>query len=271
MNNIDIIILVNGKPIKTYYHQGRAYVEARYGDEYSIKIRNNNWNRIEAVISVDGIDVIDGLPASSDKRGYIVNAYSTTEIKGFRKDLETVGNFKFTKRKKSYAKQVTGSTQSVGVIGVKCFSEQAYQSGITCFPVWYNLPQDNSATPIWKSPEFYCDTSQKEIIRGCGAGLNSITANANFVSVSNTSQQINCSNNLNSVPDFKVGTTWGKKAESRVYETSFSRLAEIASFEIFYNEKSELEKIGIRFDKVPMISAPRAFPQPFATPPPGWR
>ena len=37
--NIELQVLVNNKPVKTWGHQSRTYVEAKAGSEYSLKIK----------------------------------------------------------------------------------------------------------------------------------------------------------------------------------------------------------------------------------------
>ena len=51
------------------------------GDRYRIVIRNPTSRRVEAVISVDGLDAIDGKTASyEDKRGYVIAPYGELTI-----------------------------------------------------------------------------------------------------------------------------------------------------------------------------------------------
>jgi len=73
------------------------------------------------------LDVVDGLPASTGKRGYLLEPYSTLQIEGFRRSREQVAAFRFAKVKDSYAAR-TGSDRNVGVIGVALFREDGYGS-----------------------------------------------------------------------------------------------------------------------------------------------
>ena len=63
---------------------GREYVAGVDGQRYSIEIANDTGLRVEAVASVDGLDVIDGQRGSLAKRGYLVEPGSTLQIDGFR-------------------------------------------------------------------------------------------------------------------------------------------------------------------------------------------
>ena len=55
---------------------GNNYVSAMSGNRYTIFIKNHSPGRIEAVVSVDGLDVIDGKAASPTKRGYLLDPLS---------------------------------------------------------------------------------------------------------------------------------------------------------------------------------------------------
>jgi hypothetical protein len=62
----------------------RWFVVGEEGRRYSIVVRNRSDFRLEIVLSVDGLDVIDGRPASFRKRGYIVNPHRKLVVEGFR-------------------------------------------------------------------------------------------------------------------------------------------------------------------------------------------
>jgi hypothetical protein len=94
------------------------------GRRYTIVIRNRTPNRVECVVSVDGLDVIDGRSAAFNKRGYLVQPHGELEIDGFRQSVEAVAAFRFGSVRGSYAGQKTGDTRNVGVIGFAFFHER---------------------------------------------------------------------------------------------------------------------------------------------------
>jgi len=102
---------------------GRSYVVGQHGQRYIIQIRNHTGNRVEAVATVDGLDVIDGRPGAFSKRGYLVNPFSTVEIEGFRRSGNAVATFRFGTVSDSYAAR-KGNARNVGVIGVAFFHER---------------------------------------------------------------------------------------------------------------------------------------------------
>lgn len=102
---------------------GRWFVIGEQGRRYSIVLRNETDYRLEAVVSVDGLDVMDGRAASIGKRGYILRPRERLVIDGWRRSMESVAAFRFSSVRDSYAEQRHGDARNVGVIGVALFNE----------------------------------------------------------------------------------------------------------------------------------------------------
>jgi hypothetical protein len=102
----------------------RWFVVGEEGRRYSIVLRNKSNLRLEVVLSVDGLDVIDGKKASVRKRGYVMAPHSHLLIEGFRQSTEAVAAFRFGPVRESYAHEKYGDTRNVGVIGVAIFNER---------------------------------------------------------------------------------------------------------------------------------------------------
>src|SRR5262245_53649956 len=118
------ILRANGEPLPTYASRDRFYVQGSVNERYVIRISNPTPRRIEAVVSVDGLDVIDGENGDLHKRGYVVPAYGETRIEGFRTSTSDVATFRFSAVGASYA-GLKGKARNVGVIAVALFEEQA--------------------------------------------------------------------------------------------------------------------------------------------------
>jgi hypothetical protein len=101
----------------------RRFVLGSPGERYRIRVVNPTGARVEAVVSVDGLDAIDGRPAATAKRGYLIPAHGAVVIDGWRTSLDSVAAFRFSAVPESYA-AMTGHDQNVGVIGVAFFREQ---------------------------------------------------------------------------------------------------------------------------------------------------
>jgi hypothetical protein len=75
-------------------------------------------------VSVDGRDVNDGKPADwRGKRGYLVRAWGSVDIEGWRTSQSEVAAFRFSTVPESYAAK-TGTAREVGVVGVAIFPER---------------------------------------------------------------------------------------------------------------------------------------------------
>jgi len=100
------------------------YVMGESNQTYSIVVKNRCKSALEIVASVDGLDVMDGQPASFRKRGYTVYPGDTLEIKGFRTSYDRVAAFRFSSVSNSYANMRHGNTRNVGVIGIAVFTQK---------------------------------------------------------------------------------------------------------------------------------------------------
>lgn len=102
----------------------RWFVVGEEGRRYSIALQNRSELRLEVVLSVDGLDVIDGQAASFGKHGYVIPPHGWLNVQGFRQSSEAVAAFRFGSVRESYANQKYGETRNVGVIGIALFNER---------------------------------------------------------------------------------------------------------------------------------------------------
>jgi hypothetical protein len=188
----EVQILVNGSRCKQYYHNGKTFIEAKKGSEYSLEIKNNTWQRILAVCSVDGLDVLNGKPATENGNGYVITGYNSLKIDGFRVSDNEVAKFLFDYKGSSYAaSKEDGSERNVGVIAARIFAEKIqppppppvvikeehhHHHHHDHYPdYWWNRPWWNGTT---NSPTIWNDglTRQSDITYGCSN--NSTLSNA---------------------------------------------------------------------------------------------
>jgi hypothetical protein len=101
----------------------RVNVIGEPGQRYALEFQNRTDTRFEVVASVDGLDVLDGEDGNVDKRGYLLGAYQTLTIDGFRDSQSSVAAFRFGDVGRSYAAS-KGKARNVGVIGIALFREQ---------------------------------------------------------------------------------------------------------------------------------------------------
>jgi hypothetical protein len=136
-----------GGPLDAVHVGDRTYVIGQQGERYSIVLANHTPRRIEAVATVDGLDVMNGRSGSFENRGYVLMPWASIEIDGFRQSEDAVAAFRFAKVRDSYAAQ-RGEDRNVGVIGVAFFAERGddWSSG--------DLWRRETASPFPSDPRF---------------------------------------------------------------------------------------------------------------------
>ncbi|HWO26060.1 MAG TPA: hypothetical protein VNO30_45350 [Kofleriaceae bacterium] len=168
------VIREGGDTLPTYAHKDRFYVQGNAGERYVIRVTNPTPNRVEAIVSVDGLDVIDGEPGDLRKRGYVVPPYGDVRIEGFRTSHQDVATFRFSSVNDSYAGQ-KGKARNVGVIAVAIFEEQRETPQQIIVE-----PKPEPTTPGYRKPYDYTDDldSRAEASRSRGAGMKAKDAEA---------------------------------------------------------------------------------------------
>ncbi|RYD45950.1 MAG: hypothetical protein EOP83_30450, partial [Verrucomicrobiaceae bacterium] len=74
LNNVEITVTVKGRPITEYAHNGQTFIEGRENSQFEIKVTNHNTYRVEAIVAVDGLSILDGKDAGPESQGYLLNA-----------------------------------------------------------------------------------------------------------------------------------------------------------------------------------------------------
>lgn len=120
--DVAVIDRDTGQQLETYYRHGEYWVAGEPGARYAIAIRNRLGERLLAVTSVDGVNVITGQNAGWDQSGYVLDPWEGYQIAGWRKSDYQVAEFAFTAASRSYAAR-TGRPQNVGIIGIALFRE----------------------------------------------------------------------------------------------------------------------------------------------------
>lgn len=290
----EVNILVNGNRCKQYNHNGKIFIEAKEGSEYSIELKNNQWKRILAVCSVDGLDILNGNTAEEDGPGYVINGRDSSRFDGFRVSNDKVAKFVFDYKGASYAADKgNGAEKNVGVIGIRLFDEKYVPPVIPTEihnhhhhhhnPPWWGL------YPPYNPPTIWCDHTYSTSVDGItyrGANdctnaadyccdnspLRSLTGGIQSKGLS-SAQAMNCSTKPTDVPrGFDMGTKWGEAKESRVVEVEFERGSLVLNTNIYYASRQSLLEMGVPLGNEKQVS----FPEPFvnskyAKPPKNWK
>jgi hypothetical protein len=213
-----------GRHLPIHWHQGRAYVVGKPGNEYQLQLRNRQGEEVLAVLSVDGVNVITGETATPQQSGYVLAPWRPLEVKGWRKDLSRTAAFYFTPLPDSYAAR-TGRPDNVGVIGVALYRKKAVE------PVPY-------APPALSAPH-----SRREAA-GTGAAADEAAPRAR------------------APMQERLGTGHGRNEHSPAHRVAFERatVEPAETVVIYYDSYQNLLARGI----VPRTAAPRpATPNPF--------
>lgn len=131
----------SGRVLDEHRHRGDTWIEGRPGERYALRLVNRSPGRVLVVLSVDGINVINGQSAQPLQTGYVLAPGQRADITGWRKTDSEAAAFYFTALPDSYAAR-TGRPDDVGVIGAAVFRER-----VVPLPVAYEAPAAKSAAP----------------------------------------------------------------------------------------------------------------------------
>jgi hypothetical protein len=229
-----------GTELPVYWHEGKAYVVGRPGNEYSISVRNQAGQDLLAVMSVDGVNVLSGETANTRQGGYIVSSWESLDVKGWRKSLQDTAAFYVTSLGASYAAR-TGRPNAVGVIGVALYKRK------------YEPPRQSE----W--------SRRDEFARG-----RSESAPAPASPPSMGAQDSAGSLAKRAAPGAPIGTGHGRREESPVHYVDFQRATSypVETITIHYDSYRNLVARGVLQQPVARRD-PQPFPG-FVPDPVGW-
>lgn len=121
--DVTITDLDTGRSLPLHQFRGDRWVAGEPGNRYAVALHNRSGERVLAVLSIDGVNVVTGQSASTQQSGYVLGPWERAEIRGWRKNLSEVAEFYFTDLPDSYAAR-TGRPDDVGVIGMAVFRER---------------------------------------------------------------------------------------------------------------------------------------------------
>jgi hypothetical protein len=245
MAEVAVIDRDSGAMLSPHYYRGEYWVAGRPGARYSIQIRNRLGERLLAVTSVDGVNVVTGATAGFEQSGYVFAPGETYQITGWRKSDTAVAAFTFTESANSYAER-TGRPANVGVIGVALFRERRPE------PAYYSPPTITSPADMAKA-------------EAGAAARESNGAAADRVAPAMPSPN---APSLASVPSpaTKLGTGHGEREYSYVNHTEFARMQSQPNevIRIRYDSMERLLAMGIIKRPRPVSPSVNPFP---ASPP----
>lgn len=243
------------RTLDVYWHEGRAYVVGKPGNEYQIVLRNQSGQDVLAVVSVDGVNAVTGETAAPSQGGYVIDQWKRLDVAGWRNSYSSTAAFYFTTLADSYAPR-TGRPQNVGVIGVALYRRKV-ESGANDVQLNYT-PQGR----LKKDGDERGDRGRAE-----SDDSNRAERSAKSLSAPSTSMQAPAAPAL----DSPIGTGYGRTETSHARAVSFERATrnpeEVVA--IYYDSRANLIARGIIRENLWPHREPQPFPQHFVPAPPG--
>jgi hypothetical protein len=272
----ELEVLVDGVPVRSFEYGGESYVLGSEGRRYVLRVRNNSGRRVEAVVTVDGLDVIDGKTGDyKNKRGYLIEAHSVLDIDGWRLSDREAAAFRFAPIADSYAAK-TGSARNVGVIGVAVFPERKVAPPRpTYVPTPWRDYSDDARAPR--------SSGDLGAMRESEAAPQPAPTSQAPTSFEGRAEAPRDSSATSSARRSRsgLGTEFGEAVSSTIREVQFVRANATQPAAVFgarYNDRAGLYALGIDVDGVnepsdlALRQSASPFPsQRFAKPPTDWR
>jgi len=279
VNNTTLSLLVNGRHIDEYLHDGKCYVEGRKGSEYSLYYRNMTARRQKVVASVDGLNVMSG--DTTWNRGYVVDPWGTITIPGWRKDSGNVAAFEFSSRRGSYNQHNdAGDSRNIGVIGCRVFNEvvKPPPRPLYSYHYHYSNPAPFHPNCYWNNytPDLnisWGSTSAPDNLGGGGGGTSSAHnlggggGNAPEPHIGAACMRSVDNMNVNWVETQlgfpNIGTGWGDNMSFDTVDVYYVFEPNVfAELVLYYDDRRGLLNRGIRLreDRVSPQAFPNAFP-----------
>jgi len=302
------ILSASGTVLRTLHHAGQAFAEVPMGlgagTEYQVRLTNHYPSRRLAVLSVDGINVVDGSDAGYDGPGYVLEPFASVTVKGFLRSNAECARFTFSDAAASYAAGTGRGTKNVGVVGVAVFDEKVRPVRFVPFvvqpivnpapwstnpPFWWGNSTLSSTIGGQASPEFSVSCSAGDtkgvpmaslshVQSSTGATMKAHRATKSCAASQPTSaaaQTVHAALLGGATPPAQsLGTAYGRAEAFYTSTTTFDRVTRAPALVLAlrYATTETLRAWGVPVD-APAFSAPSAFPASpgFAPAPAGWQ
>jgi len=242
--DVEIVSRADGRVLPAWHHRGKLWVAGNPGEAYAVRLVNRSGGRLLAVLSIDGVNAVSGETASFRQSGYVLDAGSSADIRGWRKSLDDVAQFTFTRLSDSYAAR-TGRPDNVGVIGVAVYHEAV-------------------APQVWRQDGRFAARAKEAPAASASASPPSPAQSAGAVGGAANDMSRAESARAPAEPEERLGTGHGSREHDPTRYTEFRRASSspAETIVIHYDSYSNLLARGI-VPREPRYSAPRPHPNPF--------
>lgn len=262
-HDCEVSIMVNGRPVTEVQFTGHTYIEGRKNSIYELQIRNKTPNRILAIPSVDGLNVLDGNSCGVDSPGYVIDPWKVITIPGWKVDNEQAAKFTFKPQSasssgdKTYAEQMGADAANQGIIGVMVFKQKIEPT--------FNILRDYH----WAKPDSGSPMYGGSFTTSSCCGSMKPFPDKPFIG--------NVQTDLDA--DKSLGTGFGDATEFKTKDTEFEKATDTPDsvFVMYYDTIQGLKKRGVPVES--FRPAPHIEPNPFPAspnvtsgckPPSGW-
>jgi hypothetical protein len=245
--DVSIVNRDTGERLTPIRHGGKLYVAGTPGQRYAVELRNRDGERLLAVVSVDGVNVLTGQTAAPVQSGYVLDPGRQYAINGWRKSLDEVAQFVFTALPDSYAAR-TGRPDHVGVIGVAAFRER--RAPVAMAPA---VEPEASAGRFDRALPAAPANEARPMSKALGAGTAMAEADAaSGEGMRDRSDRREAAKRL--------GTGHGQREHAPTQYTEFIRASDTPEevLAIYYDSRANLVARGIL--RVPKLADPHPFP-----------
>ena len=259
--DVSVIDRDSGATLPTYSHGGKLYVAGTPGHRYGVRIVNRTGARVPTVLSVDGVNAITGENADPNQSGYVLGAYDSTEVDGWRKNMSEIAEFNFTNLGDSYAAR-TGRPNNVGVIGVAVFREKPHYT-------WRERDEKIAREVPMPSAADSAGYARKDAAPPPMAAQAPASAGAAAKSAPAETSANSMAEVRRAKPEESLGTGHGEREYSSATYTTFERESSHPSEvdSIWYDSQRNLVARGVIPAPRPIAKEPQPFPNTFVPDP----
>jgi len=262
-NRVDVSVIDrdSGATLPTYSHGGKLYVAGTPGHRYGVRIVNRTGARVLTVLSVDGVNAITGENADPNQSGYVLGAYDSTEVDGWRKNMSEIAECNFTNLGDSYAAR-TGRPNNVGVIGVAVFREKPHYT-------WRERDEKIAREAPMPSAADSAGYARKDAAPPPMAAQAPASAGAAAKSAPAETSANSMAEARRAKPEESLGTGHGEREYSSATYTTFERESSHPSEvdSIWYDSQRNLVARGVIPAPRPIAKEPQPFPNTFVPDP----
>ncbi|MCC5612852.1 hypothetical protein LC612_40760, partial [Nostoc sp. CHAB 5834] len=122
---LEVVNTSDGSPYLLFPQtRSTGYVAAKKGEKFALRVRNTTPNRVMAVLSVDGVNLLSGEVGDGLHKGYVLRPFESMSVERWKGSKKSSYALEFGGDLTRYAQQPP-LPEMAGVIGLDVFGEHA--------------------------------------------------------------------------------------------------------------------------------------------------